>query len=81
MSNKKTTSSSIASMASQVLHDNQASATAKKLAGSALSQVNKGSMTGKAMESIASSVLTSDKYNDTSKALAASILSQSDKKR
>ena len=81
MSNKKTTSPSIASLASKVLQNNQSSDIAKQLAGSALSQVNKGHETGKQLESVASKVLNSDKYNDASKKLAGSILSQSDKNR
>ncbi len=81
MANKKTTSPSIASLASKVLQDSQASNAAKSLAGSALSQVNKGNETGKQLEHLASTVLNSDKFNEASKALAGSILSQSDKKR
>lgn len=81
MANKKNTSSPIASLASKVLQDNQSSGTAKKLAGSALSQVNKVNETGKELETLASKVLNSDKYNEDTKKLAGSILSQSDKKR
>lgn len=81
MSNKKNTSPKIASLASKVLLDHQSSDTAKKLAGSALSQVNYGNETGKQLESIASKVLKGENYNSTSKKLAASILSQSDKNR
>lgn len=79
--NKKTTSNKIASLASQVLTDNNSSEIAKSLAGSALSQVNKGNQTGKELENLASQVLQSNKYSDTTKELAGSILSQSDKKR
>lgn len=39
--NKKTTSKNVASLAAQILKDASASATAKKLAGSVLSQSNK----------------------------------------
>ncbi|OQP44181.1 hypothetical protein A4H97_33565 [Niastella yeongjuensis] len=81
MSNKKTTSSNIASLASKVLLNNQSSETAKKLAGSALSQVTSRNVTGKGMETLASKVLDSGKYNPDTKKLAASILSQSDKNR
>ena len=81
MANTKKTSHSIASLASKVLKDNQASDTAKSLAGSALSQVNKGHETGKQLEHLASTVLHSEKYSNVSKALAGSILSQSDKNR
>ena len=81
MANKKQTSPPVAKLASQVLLDNQASDIQKSLAGSVLSQVNRGNETGKQLEAIASKVLSSEKYNDTSKTLAASVLSQSDKKR
>ena len=81
MNNKKTTSVSVASLASKVLNNSQSSATAKKLAGSALSQVNKGNQTGADLESLASRVLQSDKYSDETQKLAASVLSQSNKER
>lgn len=80
MNNKKT-SKQIASLASEVLRDPNSSSIQKTLAGSALSQVNKGNQTGSEMESIASKVLESNKYNELSKSLAGSILSQSDKNR
>ncbi|MBO0950629.1 hypothetical protein [Fibrella forsythiae] len=79
--NSKTTSPSIASQAAKTLGDPNASATAKKLAASALSQVNKGNQTGSDMETVASKVLNSPKYSDETKDLAASILSQSNKDR
>lgn len=78
---KKNTSSSIASLASQVLRNSQSSDTAKQLAGSAFSQVNNGNETGKKLETLASKVLQNDNYNSVSKKLAGSILSQSDKNR
>ena len=81
MSNKKTTSSNIASLASQILKDNQSSTTAKKLAGSALSQVTRGNQTGSKIEELAGKVLSSDKYNNETHKLAASVLSQSNKER
>lgn len=80
MNNKKT-SKPIASLASEILRNPSSSATAKTLAGSALSQVNKNNQTGSQLESIASKVLESTKYNEQTKSLAGSILSQSDKKR
>jgi hypothetical protein len=80
MNNKKT-SKPIASLASEILRDPNSSAIQKTLAGSALSQVNKGNQTGSEMESIASKVLGSTKYNEDTKSLAGSIVSQSDKKR
>jgi hypothetical protein len=81
MTNKKTTSEKVASLASQVLTNNNSSATAKSLAGSALSQVNKDNQTGKQLEHLASEVLKSNKYNEATKELAGSILSQSNKNR
>lgn len=81
MSNKKTTSEKIATLAAHVLKDNDASEIAKKLAGSALSQVNKGNQTGSELEDLASKVLQSDKYSHETKELAGSVLSQSNKSR
>lgn len=80
MNNKKT-SKEIASLASDTLRDSNSSATAKTLAGSALSQVNKSNQTGSELESLASKVLQSSKYSENTKILAGSILSQSNKKR
>lgn len=79
--NNKITSHKIGSLASKTLTDTSSSKIAKALAGSALSQINKGNQTGSSMESKASKVLQSDKYSDTTKSLAASILSQSNKNR
>ena len=79
--NNKTTSKEIASLASRILTHESSSKIAKELAGSALSQINKGKQTGAEMEDKASKVLNSDKYSDDTKSLAASILSQSNKDR
>ena len=79
--NKKTSSIEAAKLASKTLLSNQSSMTAKKLAGSVLSQVNKGNQTGAKMEDFASSILKSNKYNTNTKTLAGSVLSQSNKKR
>ncbi|KGE14736.1 hypothetical protein [Sphingobacterium deserti] len=79
--NKKVTSNKIGSLASKILTDPNSSKISKELAGSALSQMNKGNQTGETMENKASKVLQSDKYSESSKALAGSILSQSNKKR
>lgn len=79
--NSKTTSKNVASIAAQVLKNDDASNIQKKLAGSALSQRNSSNQTGAEMESIASKVLKSEKYSETTKELAASILSQSNKER
>lgn len=79
MANKKTTSSPVASAASKVLLNPNSSKTAKQLAGSALSQVNKGNETSKKVETLAGKVLDSPKSSTTDKKLAASVLSQSNK--
>lgn len=79
--NKKVTSNQIASLASKILTNPNSSQIAKELAGSALSQMNKGNQTGSSMEEKASKVLQSSKYSEATKSLAGSILSQSNKKR
>lgn len=81
MVNKKQTSKSLASDAASILRDPSASQTAKKLAGSALSQSGTKKQTGAELEDLASLVLNSNKYNDDTKSLAGSVLSQSNKKR
>ncbi|MFY7938926.1 MAG: hypothetical protein ACOVOQ_16220 [Flavobacterium sp.] len=79
--NIKTTSNKLATKAAKILTNPNASDIAKKLAGSTLSQANKGNQTGSEMETIASKVLQSPKYSDDTKSMAASILSQSNKER
>ncbi|WP_448724290.1 hypothetical protein [Pseudomonas farris] len=79
--NTKQTGQNVASLASETLRDPHASAIAKSLAASALSQSSSPKETGKAMEAKASQVLQSEKYSETTKTLAASVLSQSDKAR
>lgn len=79
--NRKTTSDSIAHLASETLRNPTASTIAKSLAASALAQAHTGKQTGAEMEQTASKVLQSDKYSDASKSLAASLLSQSNKER
>ncbi len=79
--NTKKTSTKIASLASEILSDSSSSKTAKSLAASALSQVNRSKQTGRKLEDKASIVIKSDKYNKQTKRLAGSILSQSNKKR
>lgn len=81
MVNKKQTSPTISTLASDVLRNPNASKIQKSLAGSALSQKGTTNQTGSKMEGIASKVLNSDKYNDTTKSLAGTVLSQSNKKR
>jgi len=80
MNNKKTWKK-IASLASEILRNDSSSKIAKKLAWSALSQVNKKNQTWSELEDIASQVLRSNKYNDITESLAASVLSQSNKSR
>lgn len=79
--NTKKTSGGVASQAASVLSDPNASATAKSLAASALSQTGNGKQTGAAMEDKASMVLQSSKYSDATKTLAGTVLSQSNKAR
>jgi hypothetical protein len=81
MKNKKVSSPGIASTAGKILHDKNSSDTAKSLAASVLSQVNKNNETGKGMEKVASDVLKSNKYSTETKSLAASVVSQSEKAR
>lgn len=81
MSNKKQTSSDVAKHAAATLRDPNASAIAKSLAGSALSQSSTGKQTGAVMEEKAGKVLQSEKYSDSTKTLAGSVVSQSEKKR
>ncbi|MET3054993.1 hypothetical protein ABXV19_24710 [Pseudomonas alkylphenolica] len=79
--NSKTTSQSIAQLASKTLRDPDASAIARSLAASALAQAHTSKQTGAEMEHTASKVLQSEKYSDTSRSLAASLVSQSNKSR
>lgn len=79
--NTKQTSPKVAKLASETLRDPHASAIAKSLAASTLSQASSTKETGKAMETKASQVLQSEKYSETTRTLAASILSQSDSQR
>jgi len=79
--NTKQSSTKAATLASETLRDPNASAIAKSLAASVLSQSSSYKETGKAMETKASQVLQSEKYSETTKSLAGSVLSQSDKQR
>lgn len=79
MANKKTTSGSIASTASKVLTNPKSSKAGKQLAGSALSQVNKGYETSKKLETLAGKILDNPQSGAVDKKLAASVLSQSNK--
>ena len=78
MSNKKQSSQKMGSLAAQVLKNTQSSETAKKMAGSVLSQTNTKNQPSKQMETKASDILKSKKYNELTKSLAASVLAQSD---
>jgi len=79
--NNKQTSPQIASLASNTLHDSNASKVAKSLAASLISQTNTGKQTGADLETRASKVLQSLKNSDDTKSLAASVLTQSNKER
>ena len=79
--NTKQTSSRVAKLAADTLHDNRASQIAKSLAASALSQRQGGKQTGAKIEDVAARVLASDRYGEQTKELAASVLSQSNKQR
>ncbi|MGY8897093.1 MAG: hypothetical protein ACKVI8_03605 [Paraglaciecola sp.] len=81
MTNKKQSSSALASLASSILTDSGSSQIQKTLAGSVLSQACTSHQTGAEMEGVASAVMQSGKYSGKTKSLAASLLSQSDKKR
>lgn len=79
--NTKQTSSRIAKLASETLHDTRSSQVAKSLAASALSQRGGDRQTGAKMEDVAARVLSSDKYANDTKELAASVLAQANKQR
>lgn len=77
MTNKKKTSSKVATKASGILKNKNASKIQKKLAGSALSQSKTKNQTSSEIENVASSVLSSSKYSKKTKEIAGSVLSQS----
>ncbi|WP_027186806.1 hypothetical protein [Desulfovibrio cuneatus] len=79
--NKKKTSQKIASIAGQVLQDENASAIQRSLAASALAQAASGKQTGADMEAKASAALKSIRSSELTKELAASVLVQSNKER
>jgi hypothetical protein len=81
MPNRKTTAPSVGSQAARVLQSLTASATAKTLAASALSQRAPSRQTGAEIEDLASRVLNSPKYSPETKSLAGSVLSQANKQR
>lgn len=79
--NTKQSSSDLGSKAAQVLQDPNASATARSLAASVLSQRAEDRQTGAEMEALAGRVLRSEKYSDQTRELAASVVSQANKER
>ena len=79
--NNKQSGAKVAHQAAKTLANPSASATAKSLAGSVVSQAHTGKETGKTMEAKASKVLQSEKFSTATKSLAGSVLSQSNKKR
>lgn len=79
--NTKQSSSKMASKASSILTDSNASKIQKSLAASVLSQSKTSHQTGAEMEVKASNVLRSDKYSSETKSLAASVMSQANKSR
>ena len=79
--NTKQTSKVVATLASHTLHDPKASAIAKSLAASALSQSHTKNQTGAEMEHKAGQVLHSNKYSKDTKTLAASVVAQANKER
>lgn len=81
VANDKGTSRGMASKATGVLRKSKASATAKSLAGSALSQAGTAKQTGARMEDRACQVLGSSRYNASTRTSARSVLSQSNKNR
>lgn len=79
--NTKHTSAQVATRAGEVLRDPNTSMTAKRLAGSALSQSGTARQTGAGLEDLASRVLRDERYGSQTKQLAASVLAQSNKQR
>ncbi|WP_338564307.1 hypothetical protein [Erwinia sp. E_sp_B04_7] len=79
--NTKKTGGSLASVAAKTLHNPNASAIQKALAGSALSQASSTNQTSGPMEHIASAALKNPNSAALTKQLAASVLAQSNKSR
>ena len=79
--NSKQTSPKMAAKAAKTLQNPSASATAKSLAASVLSQSGTGKQTGAKMEDKAARVLASNKYSAETRQLAGSVVSQSNKER
>lgn len=80
--NKKQTSTKIASVAGKALNPSSAASKVQKsLAGSALAQAGTGRQTGAAVEAKASAALRSSGSGKVTQQLAGSVVSQSNKKR
>lgn len=79
--NTKQSGTKVTHQAAKTLANPNASATAKSLAASVVSQAHTGKETGKAMETKASKALQSGTSSKATKSLAGSVLSQSNKKR
>lgn len=79
--NRKATSPAVARIAAEVLDNKNASAIARKLAGSALSQTEMSKQTGAKMEKIASAALQDGRLAEETKTLAASVLAQANRAR
>ena len=79
--NSKQSGAKVTPLAASTLANPNASATAKSLAGSVVSQAHTGKQSGTAIESKASMVLQSEKFSKETKSLAGSVLSQSRKQK
>lgn len=79
MKNSKHSSPAMAALASAILHDKEASESAKSLAGSVLAQASTDKESSKTMESLAARVLQDATCSAEVKSLAASVLAQSRK--
>lgn len=79
--NTKKTGDSLSSLAAKTLHNPNASAIQKALAGSALSQTGSTKQTSGSMEHKASAALNNPNSAALTKQLAGSVLAQSNKGR
>jgi len=78
--NKKQTSNTKATLASNTLRNSGASSLQKSLAGSALAQSGTNKQTSKTIETKASAALRSAASSPVTKSLAGTVVSQSKKK-
>ncbi|MBM2608943.1 hypothetical protein RFF20_00365 [Pasteurella multocida] len=79
MANTKTSSTSLASIASKTLRNPNTSTIQKSLAGSVLAQSGTSKTTGSSMETKAGKALQRNNSSPLTKSLAGSVVSQSDK--